>query len=346
MPSAKKLPSGSWRCRVYSHTENGKKIYKSFTVDDSSLRGKKLCEQMALAWSMEKPSATDTTLRQAYNLYVSSREHVLSPSTIKEYKRQISTAFPELMDIYVSDLTRDQIQRSINAASISHSPKTVRNMHGLLTAVLGAYRPDFAVRTELPKSVRPQFYLPSEDEIRRILDYVSGTVMEVPILLAAFGPMRRSEICALDSDHIDGDIVHVEKAMVQDAENHWIIKSPKSYAGDRYITYPDFVIEKLPRTDGRITNLNPTMITQRFRNILRFCGVQHFRFHDLRHYSASIQHALGIPDSYIMQRGGWGTDRTLKAIYRHTLEEKEKQMNDIANSYFSEKYDTKYDTKK
>ncbi|MCB7523198.1 tyrosine-type recombinase/integrase [[Clostridium] hylemonae] len=54
-------------------------------------------------------------------------------------------------------------------------------------------------------------------------------------------------------------------------------------------------------------------------------GLNHFRFHDLRHYSASIQHALGIPDAYIMERGGWETDGTLKSIYRHTLKDKKKK---------------------
>lgn len=64
--------------------------------------------------------------------------------------------------------------------------------------------------------------------------------MEVPILLAAFGPMRRSEICALNIDHIDRKInrVHVEFAMVMDENRKWVLKPPKSYAGDRYIVLP------------------------------------------------------------------------------------------------------------
>ena len=67
--------------------------------------------------------------------------------------------------------------------------------------------------------------------------------------------------------------------------------------------------------------------------------------HTLRHYSASIQHALGIPDSYIMQRGGWGNDGTLKAVYRHALADKTKEMDDIANQHFNELCNTKYNTK-
>ena len=60
--------------------------------------------------------------------------------------------------------------------------------------------------------------------------------MEIPVLLAAFGPMRRSEICALTSDQIDGNIVHVDRAIVLNENYQWVIKKPKSYAGDRYIT--------------------------------------------------------------------------------------------------------------
>lgn len=63
MATAKKLPSGSWRYQVYSHTEeillpNGstkqKRIYKSFTCADPSKKGKRICEQKAAAWAADK----------------------------------------------------------------------------------------------------------------------------------------------------------------------------------------------------------------------------------------------------------------------------------------------------
>lgn len=349
MATAKKLPSGSWRVRVFSHTDpSGKKVYKSFTCDDPSPRGKRRCEKMAAEWALTRTerTAADISLREAYKLYIDSREHLLSPSTVREYRRSARVDFQELMDIRLSDLTRQQIQAAVNAAAVSKSPKSVRNMHGLLSAVLGAYRPDFALRTDLPKKVRPSLTLPSDEDVRHLLEYVKGTRMEIPILLAAFGSMRRSEICALDSDHISGNVVHVEYAMVKNDRGEWVIKRPKSYAGDRYITLPDSVIEKMQGIKGRITDLTPTRITNNFGELLDACGIKHFRFHDLRHYSASVQHALGVPDAYIMQRGGWGSDAVLKSVYRHAMEDKEKAMNDKVNDYFSSLYDTKYDTKK
>lgn len=76
------------------------------------------------------------------------------------------------------------------------------------------YRPNFALNTALPKKVRPEIYVPSDAEIEQLLSSVDGTGMELPVLLAAFGPMRRGEICALSSEDISGNIVHVCKNMV------------------------------------------------------------------------------------------------------------------------------------
>lgn len=160
--------------------------------------------------------------------------------------------------------------------------------------------------------------------------------MEIPILLAAFGPMRRSEICALDSDHISGNIIHVEYAMVMDENNKWVIKPPKSFAGDRNIEFPDFVIEKLKNKSGRVVTLSPAQISDRFVTLLKRAGIPHFRFHDLRHYGASIQHALGVSDAYIMERGGWGSDTVLKSVYRHTMSDKNETMTATINSHFKQ----------
>ncbi len=67
--------------------------------------------------------------------------------------------------------------------------------------------------------------------------------------------------------------------------------------------------------------------------------------HDTRHYSASVQHAMGIPDAYVMGRGGWGNDAVLKNVYQHTMEKQKKRMADKATSYFSSLCNMKYNTK-
>ena len=211
-----------------------------------------------------------------------------------------------------------------------------------------ANRPNFALNTQLPKAVRPSLYIPSDSEIQALLSYVSqkDAEMEKAVLLAAFGPMRRGEICALDSDHIDGCTIHVEYSMTQNEKGDWILKAPKSLAGNRRIQFPQFVIDKFSGIEGRIVHLNPTQISHRFPHILSQAGLAPFRFHDLRHYSASIQHALGVKDAYIMERGGWNNDKVLKEVYRHTLSEESQKANEISNGHFEKLYNTKCNTKK
>lgn len=302
MAKAKKLPSGSWRCLVYSHSEvqynkdgkpaldakgkqKQKRIYESFTSDDPSPAGKREAELAAAQFAVDKKSHTiisKKTFGDALDDYIKDRSSVLSPGTIREYKRIRRANIQALMDVRLCDITQDMIQKIINDEAKNRSPKTVRNIHGLISAVLKTYRPDFALNTDLPKAVRPKIYVPSDAEVQTLMEYIKDDVMEIPILLAAFGPMRRGEICALDSSHIKGNIVHVEFSIALDENNQWIRKTPKSYAGDRYIEYPNFVIEKLP-TKGKVTDLNPSQITDRFIDILKRAGIQHFRFHDLRH---------------------------------------------------------------
>lgn len=45
-----------------------------------------------------------------------------------------------------------------------------------------------------------------------------------------------------------------------------------------------------------------------------------------------------------MQRGGWGNDSVLKQVYRHALEDKQREMNVVANDYFSELCNMKCNT--
>lgn len=264
-----------------------------------------------------------------------------------DYRQTERNHLHSIMGIKVDRITQEDIQSAINQEALTLSPKTVRNIHGLISAVLHIYRPGFALNTSLPKKKRIDLYIPTDEDVKKLMDIVKGTEMEIPILLAAFGPMRRGEICALEMSDINGTVVHVHQNMVRTEDMQWIIKSPKSYSGDRYIDFPADVIQKITDAGrkGRIVKLNPNQITDRFGDIIRNNDMPHFRFHDLRHYSASILHALGIPDVYIMQRGGWGNDNVLKTVYRHAMKEEEKKNFDKANKYFSRLYDTKYDTK-
>ena len=98
MPTAKKLPSGSWRCQVYSHTEEilqpdgtikHKRVYRSFTSDVPGSKGKRLAEQMAADFAAGKEQlsrVSDMPVSEAVRLYIDSKAAVLSQSTLRGYE--------------------------------------------------------------------------------------------------------------------------------------------------------------------------------------------------------------------------------------------------------------------
>ena len=341
MATARKLPSGSWRCLVYSHKDpSGKRIYKSFTYDDPSPKGKRICEQMASEWAAGKElNNSSLTFKDAANEYIASRTAVCSPRTIEEYTAYIDRYLSGIVRIRIDRITQADIQKLVNQISIGRSPKTVRNVYGFVIAVIDAYRDNFVCRIKLPQKTETSLHVPTDADIKQIIAKAEGTSLELPILLAAFGPMRRGEICALRAENIDGNVVHVCENMVRKKVNGkktWVIKSPKSTAGNRYIEYPDFVAEKWRgKTEGRLVEICPDTITKSFGILLKSLHIEHFRFHDIRHYSASILHAISVPDVYIQARAGWSSDRTLKNIYRHPLDDKAKAQNQKINQYFT-----------
>ena len=348
MPKAKKLPSGSWRVRVYDgKTAEGKPIYKSFTADT-----KKQAEFLAAEYlaGKKRKQPDDRSLADAYKRYIEIKSNTLSPTTVREYTKAAGRDFPELMPLKLSQITQEAVQSAVNVMSANHSPKSVRNAHGLLSAVLRMFAPDIRLNTRMPQKKKTEIYVPTEAEVEHLIRSIKGTELLKAILLAAFGSLRRSEVCALDDADLDrnGSIIHVRKAMVWAITKEWIIKQPKSKAGYREVTMPPFVMDALSPAEGthRIVNLVPTTITNRFSKALESVGLPHFRYHDLRHYQASILHAMGVPDKYIMERGGWKTDSTLKNIYQHTMSDKRKEVEADIVKKFEEshrKYDTNHD---
>lgn len=341
MAKAKKLPSGNWRVQVFSHyetavlpdgTEKKKRIYESFTAAT-----KREAERLAAVWAADRTDRPeDITVMEAVTQYISLKTPVLSPSTIAGYEKIKRNYFDGIGDVMVPNLSDTGVQAWVGRLASKISPKSVRNAYGLLSSVIRTYRPGKPLNATLPASKRPELYTPSDEDIKILLDHINGTELEIAVLLAAFGPMRRGEICALESSDISGNVISVTKSMVRDSEGNWHIKQPKTYSSYRKISYPDFVISRIAGIEGRIIKAHPDQITNRFKRAVRFSHLPHFRFHDLRHYAASIMHAIGIPDQYIMARGGWRTDNVMKTVYRNVIDLEEARQTKRINAHFED----------
>lgn len=321
MATAKKLPSGSYRCLVYTHTDGaGKKKYKSFTA-----KTKKEAELMAAEYLMEQKddqAPAGMTLKRAIEKYCDMKSNILSPSTLREYRRLGAHAYSDLENKSIEKISGHMLQTWANTYSLSHSQKSTRNAYGLLYAVFKTFRPQLHLAITLPQTPKKELYVPTDSDILALLEYFSSKdpEMEKAVLLAAYGTLRRSEIAALDAGDISGNTIKVCKAVVDAGGSNYVTKTTKTRSSTRTVEMPDFIIKKFPDS-GKIVSLNPTQISTRFRHAFNHINIQPFRFHDLRHYAASMMHAIGVPDVYIMERGGWSSDQTLKRVYRGVMED-------------------------
>lgn len=319
-----KLPSGSYRIR---------KMYKGQTytiVFEHKPTQKEALQAMAAELNKVQGKYEVLTFKTAAQKYIESKKNILSPSTIRGYSgimRQISDGF---LSNNIYDITALDVQTEINRIAENCSPKTVRNHHGFLSAVLGSFRSDLKLNTTLPQKVKSEPYIPSDDDVRKILDYAKGTEYEVPIILACYG-MRRSEICALTPDDINGDVVSITKAKVQNENLEWVIKSTKTTASTREIVIPMEIADRI-RERGYIYKGYPGEITKFLAASQKKLGIPLFSIHKLRHYFASKMSAMNVPEEDIMRFGGWETDYVMKGVYRHAMEDKNKNAQRAAAS--------------
>lgn len=330
LSTAQLLPSGQYRYRVMV---GGQRV-SVVDGDAKTAQAKAMALQAGLMEQEKKP--INLTVSEAVTRYIESKNVVLSPSTIAGYDKIEKNLMQPISKVKLEDLTQEKIQRWINGLAKEKAPKTVANAHGLLSAVLSEYKPAMALRTTLPQKVKHEVQIPSESDLKAIIAGCSGTKYELPIMLAVWLGLRQSEILGLTWDCIDGNTLFIKQAIVM-GENGPVEKGTKTYSGTRKISMPQYLVDLIksqPKTGEHIINMSAKSVYSGFSRICEKAGVPHYRFHDLRHLNASVMLANGVPDKYSMKRMGHATNNMLKTVYQHTIKEKERQYDDVINSYF------------
>lgn len=333
MATARRLPSGSYRVKVFKGYKyiNGqkKREYESFTAPT-----KAEAEALASAWKLDrKQRPEDVSVHDAIRKYIDVKEPVLSPSTIRSYEAMIGR-FAPLDDKKLKDLNNLNVQEWISGMSRTLKYKSVKNTYGLLTAALSLYGVNKQFKVQLPNKIKPEYRLPTDQEIVRMLSACEGSDMWIAIMLARYYSLRRSEICALDSTDLTGNVLTIHKAMVSDKSNNWIIKPiPKTYDSYRKLTVSDPLLAVLRAKTGRYVQFNPNYLTSRFSGLMKQIGLPQYNFHLLRHAFASNAALLGVPDFYTAKIGGWSQNSSvLKEVYQNVNQDELKRQMDILNN--------------
>lgn len=338
--SVTKLHSGRFRKQVYvGKDKNGKRIYESFIADtEAEVQLLAAARRVELERGLEKTKAPHMmTLGEVIDMYIEDRDGVLAPKTIREYKGYRRNYFQGLMQIKLKNLRESDVQREISRESKRLSPKSVHNAWALVRASISAAMPDKIFRVNLPQKGKKEMKIPTNAELIMLFEAVEGKRIEIPVILAATCGFRRGEIAALD---LNKDVnyktrnITINKAVSNNDKSEWIVKSPKAYSSYRTVDAPQWVIDKLKAArDNDYKNMNPAHITSGFRRICNKLGLD-IRFHDLRHYYASLMLSLGVPDKYAMARMGHATPNMLKTVYQHLMADKELEISRSINDYF------------
>lgn len=316
-----KLPSGHYRI-----TQNEKGIRYRRTVDHKPSKTEAI-KLMAEIIGEAKVSATNMTFDQAADAYLQSKSKILSPATIRGYNN-IRKMLPDtLSQARIHAITSLTVQSAINDLTGVRGAKTLQNYASFIMTVLDFVGVEIKhPKTPQKKKMTP--YIPTKEDVSMIFAHIKGKEEEIAIILAAHG-LRRSEIAALTLNDLSGNVLTVNKALVQDTNQKWVVKSTKTTDSTRTVIIPDDIAD-LIREKGYIYNKMPYTINQDLHRAQKELGIPQFSLHKLRHFFASYAHDLGISDKAIQEMGGWKSDTILRTVYTHAMdmEKKKKEISE------------------
>ena len=338
VPTARKLPSGAWFCRV---RVNGQDV--AITRDTEK---EAVAEAMAVKYGImeaEKKSKTKRkTLAQALEEYIEKRRGFKSPSTIYAYESYKNQRFQSMMGVNVYTTTDDQWQAAIRREAKGLSPKYIKNVWMLISAAIYEAT-GRRVNVNLPqKEVSEKPYL-DPDQIEVFVEAIKGESVEIAALLE-LSSLRRSEMLALRWDKIDTTkkIIYVHGArVVGDGGKLVYKKQNKNDTSRRTVPIIPPLMDALQRTEHRgeyVVTLTGGWVCTRINEICAANGLPEVGNHGLRHSFASLAYHLQIPEKIAMEIGGWADDGTMHKIYTH-LAQKDiaKRAQDFSDFFAPEK---------
>jgi len=275
-------------------------------------------------------SDTHITLDDACNKYISSKNNVLSPSTIRGYK-SIIRSIPETLKCKdIMEIDDYVLQNFINDFTAEHSAKTVINTTNFIKVCIKFFLPKSEFSVSLPKKQSKDIVVPEIEDVKALLNEAKDTRYYVPIYLACLS-LRLSEICALELSDLDGDILTINKALVRGESGYVVKPCAKTDKSNRTVVIPKDLADTI-REQGFIYNGYPNQIDKYLYRTLPKLGIDTFSIHKMRHFFASYSHDLGYSDALVMEIGGWKSDRIMKQVYRHAMK-KDQAKKSIASDF-------------
>lgn len=290
-------------------------------------------------------------------------------STVKHYKAQCKTHItPSLGAVRLSELTAPQIQAFYNKMQRDGlAPKSVRNIHGILTKCLstavrvGYLRVNPAASVTLPKVVRKEIHPLTDRQVQDFLKAADDDEYGILLKVILFTGLRESEAIGLTWDCIDfkmGTLKICKQLQKRPLKDGGFTFTPLKNNKTRILKPAPFVMKLLERrkceqaeqrlmagdlwegwnsAEERKTalvftsvigkNLHPQTVYSHYKKLAAKIGIPESRVHDLRHTFAVLSLQNGDDVKTVQSNLGHATAAFTLDVYGHVSE---KMKNDSA----------------
>jgi len=361
MGKIKQNPNGTWTTIVYLGREGDKCIRKSVTADT---KGQCKVDAAELERKYKLGQAnhySSMKLSEYMDMWLHDNRGLFSPTTLRTYKLYVRAHFkPYFKSIKVDKVTDAMIKRYLSDKLEELSPTTVRKHFFTLSRMLGdalkGANPCLGIKPPQNAPFKPT--VPTEEDFNRIYQTFKSISNEdeAIILLAGWCGLRRGEIFALKWDDINSQesTIRIDEAMALEEDGYdFTEKDPKSRNGIRTIAVPEYLItlledvkknrhkfrrckkygKTLPDISHLVFQQDPHSFTKKYFRIIDEQKLPRVRFHDLRHYHASLMYKNNVPDQYAAGRLGhdvW----VLKKVYQHLGLKETKELDEKIKDMF------------
>jgi integrase len=336
---------GNRRYQIRYRDSNGRDIFKTVEGNekDALRQRNQILERMHKGERVVRSNMTVKELGEEYLRQTTQ----LKDSTITDYGYALDHwVYPKLGHLKVSSVTVNEIADFIAEMRQEFTANTIRNclkpLSGMFRVAvrrgLVAQNPVHALdRQERPQGTVKRMRILSSDEIKQLLavsaegyrhrnreghlgQRISGAY-GLLFTTAIFTGLRRSELLALDWTDVDLDR----------SELH--VRAGKTAAATRTVVLPDFLVQALAReslcrvneNSGKLFPFSERNVGRALDAALERAGIEHVRFHDLRHTYASILISLGCELTYISQQIGHKSPATTLKVYAHLFDGHKRQ---------------------
>lgn len=330
--------------------ENGERLRKS--IYDRSEKNLKI--RVADIESNIAKSAYIMPSKMTYSEFISIWFETIKPTideaTAQMYSYNIDKIKKYFSGMKLQDIKPMHISTFYAELLKSYHNNTVRKIHALvkksfekaLINRLIHFNP--VVGVDLPKKEKYHIQDINTDNFNKLIETTKNTFWEMPVTLAALMGLRRGEVLGLRWSDIDIDnkILCIKQAYAV-RKGGCKFKDPKNDGSYRHIVIQDSVIDIFKRhklwqfqnrhkdwvdcgmvISTRIgTPYRPDDFSTNFSEMLEKNNIPHIRYHDLRHFNATMMLKLGISDKMAAARLGHKQVATLHDIYQHVLTEME-----------------------